>query len=154
MEMSRFKKLVLEVCPSSLLLLTLSLCLSLSLQTVAFSMSSGQIAQMREEFNLMDKDRSGTISMTELRSALARLYLTPHLPSLPPPVVTPLSPSFSGASPEHIENLFHSVDVDGSAEINYNEFVAAAMSKCVSLPFLLLSSRYVCRSLLTDGWVL
>lgn len=34
-----------------------------------------------------------------------------------------------GASPEHIENLFHSVDVDGSAEINYNEFVAAAMSK-------------------------
>jgi calcium-dependent protein kinase len=53
MEMSRFKKLVLE--------------------TVAFSMSSNQIAQMREEFNMMDRDRSGTISMTELRAALARL---------------------------------------------------------------------------------
>lgn len=91
MEMSRFKKLVLE--------------------TVAFSMSSNQIAQMREEFNSLDRDRSGTISMTELRSALARL----------------------GASQEHIENLFHSVDVDGSAEINYNEFVAAAMSKRITI---------------------
>eukprot|EP00604_Paraphysomonas_vestita_P003234 CAMPEP_0174821462 /NCGR_PEP_ID=MMETSP1107-20130205/8403_1 /TAXON_ID=36770 /ORGANISM="Paraphysomonas vestita, Strain GFlagA" /LENGTH=429 /DNA_ID=CAMNT_0016038525 /DNA_START=1230 /DNA_END=2522 /DNA_ORIENTATION=+ len=91
MEMSRFKKLVLE--------------------TVAFSMSSSQISQMREEFNLLDRDRSGTISMTELRSALAKL----------------------GASPEHIENLFHSVDVDGSAEINYNEFVAAAMSKRITI---------------------
>jgi Ca2+-binding EF-hand superfamily protein len=51
--------------------------MTLSPQTVAFSMSSGQIAQMREEFNLMDKDRSGTISMMELRSALARLYVPP-----------------------------------------------------------------------------
>jgi Ca2+-binding EF-hand superfamily protein len=88
-------------------------------------MSSGQIAQMRDEFNLLDKDRSGTISMTELRTALARLYaLLPPLPFL-----SRLTDWRSGASPEHIENLFHSVDVDGSAEINYNEFVAAAMSK-------------------------
>lgn len=89
-------------------------------------MSSSHIAQMREEFNLLDKDRSGTISMSELRSALGRLYALPLSPCLTPT---------SGASPEHIENLFHSVDVDGSAEINYNEFVAAAMSKyAISFP--------------------
>jgi Ca2+-binding EF-hand superfamily protein len=53
-----------------------------------------------------------------------------------PPLLSSVTFASSGASPEHIENLFHSVDVDGSAEINYNEFVAAAMSKYVT-PLLL-----------------
>ena len=113
---------------------------SASSQTVAFSMSSSHIAQMREEFNLLDKDRSGTISMTELRAALGRLYGLPLSPCL---IIT------SGASPEHIENLFHSVDVDGSAEINYNEFVAAAMSK-YALSLLSLSSLWWIRRITID----
>mmetsp|Transcript_19800 Transcript_19800/g.28472 ORF Transcript_19800/g.28472 Transcript_19800/m.28472 type:complete len:659 (-) Transcript_19800:13-1989(-) len=93
-EMSRFKKLILEM--------------------VAFSMSSNQITQMREEFNVIDKDRSGTISMNELRASLAAMS--------------------GGASvTENIEEIFHSVDVDNSAEINYNEFVAAAMCRRITI---------------------
>jgi hypothetical protein len=92
--MSRFKKLVLEM--------------------IAFSMSSNQISQMREEFNTIDRDRSGTISMQELRNSLAAMG--------------------GGATlPENFEEIFHSVDVDNSAEINYNEFVAAAMCRRITI---------------------
>ena len=45
------------------------------MQMIAFSMSSNQITQMREEFNSIDKDRSGTISMQELRTSLAAMYV-------------------------------------------------------------------------------
>lgn len=93
-EMSRFKKLVLEM--------------------IAFSMSSHQITQMREEFNTIDKDRSGTISMHELRTSLAAI-------------------GGGTALPENFEEIFHSVDVDNSAEINYNEFVAAAMCRRITI---------------------
>ena len=39
----------------------------------------------------------------------------------------------SGELPDNFEEIFHSVDVDNSAEINYNEFVAAAMCRRITI---------------------
>lgn len=92
-QMSRFKKLVLEL--------------------VAFTLSSGQISQMREEFNSIDVDKSGTISIGELQKCFHHMENT--------------------VGEGMVEEIFKSVDVDNSAEINYNEFVAAAMCRRITL---------------------
>ena len=75
---------------------------------MAFSLTSGQITNLREDFNSIDKDRSGTISIVELQASMQHVQ---------------------GATKEYVEEIFQSVDIDQSAEINYNEFVAAAMCR-------------------------
>ena len=41
--------------------------------------------------------------------------------------------NLKGELPDNFEEIFHSVDVDNSAEINYNEFVAAAMCRRITI---------------------
>ena len=55
MRLSRFKKLMLEA--------------------VAFSLTPAQISILRTEFNAIDTDRSGTISLVELQEYVAKVSL-------------------------------------------------------------------------------
>ncbi len=63
---------------------------------------------MREEFNAIDIDRSGTISINELQQCFVNI---------------------KDHTSHEVQTIFEQVDVDNSAEINYNEFVAAAMCR-------------------------
>ncbi|CAM9325608.1 unnamed protein product, partial [Ectocarpus fasciculatus] len=84
----------------------------LTLELLAFNMNTTQIAGLREEFNVIDVDGSGTISLEEFKTSLIETH---------------------GLSPEGAEEIFYSVDVDKSTFINYNEFVAAAMGRRISI---------------------
>jgi calcium-dependent protein kinase len=84
------------------------------LQAVAFSLNPSQISILRDEFNNIDKDRSGTISIAELQE-----YITKFSPEL--------SPAANRALTLAAENY------DSNAEINYIEFLAAAMCKRISI---------------------
>ncbi|CAM9591447.1 unnamed protein product [Discosporangium mesarthrocarpum] len=81
---SRFRKLILEIC--------------------AHNMAPRNMVGLRETFEMIDQDNSGTISLKELTS-----HLKNHI-----------------SGPE-AKALFDSVNIDKSAEINYNEFIAATM---------------------------
>jgi calcium-dependent protein kinase len=74
------------------------------LSMMAWSVSPEAQAQLRQQFLLVDKDHSGTITMQELLRAL----------------------------PKHDEEknkaLFNSLDVDSSSEIDYSEFLAATLA--------------------------
>ena len=90
MEMSKFKQLVMGA--------------------VAFTLSPIQIAELREEFHAMDTDKSGTISMSELKQSMAKVH----------------------QDDKHYV-LHQFADYDDDTEIHYHEFVAAAMCKRVSI---------------------
>lgn len=96
LRMSRFKKLMLEV--------------------VAFSLNSTQIAMLRDEFNAIDSDRSGTISMHELQQSMSVAGL-----------------SRNGANVGGITDAFRSMPAEEGVEINYNEFIAAAMCRRIEI---------------------
>lgn len=83
-EFSTFRRLILEVCASNT--------------------APADLAGLRETFESIDKDNSGTISLEELTS-----HLDPHI---------------SGS--EAIQ-LYESVNINKADEINYNEFIAATM---------------------------
>lgn len=84
----------------------------LTLELLAFNMNTSQIASLRDEFNIIDVDGSGTISLDEFKNSLIETH---------------------GLSPEGAEEIFYSVDIDKSTFINYNEFVAAAMGRRISI---------------------
>jgi calcium-dependent protein kinase len=81
----------------------------LMLKVVAFTLNPKQIEQLREDFYAIDTNRNGTISMEELRNALAAKGMAPH-------------ESFKVEDGE-----------DGSIELNYSDFLAAAMLKRVNI---------------------
>jgi calcium-dependent protein kinase len=84
----------------------------LTLELLAFNMNTSQIAGLRQEFNAIDVDSSGTISLEEFKKSLVETH---------------------GLTAEGAEDIFNSVDVDKSTFINYNEFVAAAMGRRISI---------------------
>lgn len=84
----------------------------MTLELLAFNMTSDQISSLREEFFRLDKDGNGTISLTEFKDSLVLRH---------------------GLSEVGIEQLFSSVDVDQNQCINYNEFIAAAMGRRISI---------------------
>ncbi len=94
MEMSKFKQMVMGA--------------------VAFTLSPTQIADLRDEFQSIDTDRSGTISMKELRKSMATI-------------------KGKVGEDESIMSQFHNMDVSDDTEINYNEFVAAAMVQRIAI---------------------
>ena len=55
----------------------------------------------------------------------------------------------AGELPDNFEEIFHSVDVDNSAEINYNEFVAAAMCQRITIDEEKLMLAFPCHSLIS-----
>ena len=81
---------------------------------VAFTLSPQQIAELKEEFHAMDTDHSGTISMQELKKSMA--------------TVRGIS-----VSEEELADMFPEMNEKVDMELNYNDFVAAAMVKRVSI---------------------
>jgi len=81
---------------------------------VAFTLSPIQIAELKEEFHAIDTDHSGTISMAELRKSMATI---------------------KGLSEggDAVSDMFKDMSVSDDAEINYNDFVAAAMVKRIAI---------------------
>lgn len=85
----------------------------LMMKVVAFTLNPKQIEQLREDFYSIDTDRSGTISMDEVKKALLSRNQTA----------------------EQIESSFKALEEAGLAgsEINYSEFLAAAMLKRINI---------------------
>ena len=84
----------------------------LTLELLAFNMNTTQIAGLRDEFNSIDVDGSGTISLEEFKNSVMSAH---------------------GLTDAGAEEIFYSVDVDRNTYINYNEFVAAAMGRRISI---------------------
>lgn len=77
-------------------------------------LSAEEIAELREIFNLVDKDGGGTISKGELAELMATLGVR--------------------ASSEELDVMIREVDIDGNGEIDFNEFVAV-MQRRVDVPY-------------------
>lgn len=86
----------------------------LVMKIVAFSLSPADINSLREAFNFIDSNRNGTISMSELHESIR---------------------SFKGITAEAVDRHFEQVGlyVDKDECLNYNEFIAAAMCKRISI---------------------
>eukprot|EP00903_Cladosiphon_okamuranus_P012731 g11902.t1 len=76
----------------------------LILEVCAYNMPPVELEALRETFESIDKSHSGTISLEELTS-----HIQTHV------------------SGTEAQQLYESIKIDRSAEINYNEFIAATM---------------------------
>ncbi|CAM9510307.1 unnamed protein product [Ectocarpus sp. 13 AM-2016] len=76
-----------------------------ALMVVAYNQSPDKLRELRNEFVDFDTEKNGKISRGEMRTALSQ----------------------RGVSPEEIEELFESLDVDHSGDIHYLEFLAATI---------------------------
>ena len=83
----------------------------LMMKMIAFSLNPAEISQLRNEFHALDIDKSGCISIGALQRSLKL--------SLPTSVLRQHS--------EQIDNI------SSNETLNYNEFVAAAMCKRISI---------------------
>lgn len=85
----------------------------LILKLVAFTLSSSQIEELRADYFAIDTDRNGVVSLGELRSALMR----------------------KNVRQDKIDTIFQSISASGlgEAEINYSDFLAAAMLKRITI---------------------
>ncbi|KAK9805672.1 hypothetical protein WJX72_011131 [[Myrmecia] bisecta] len=79
-----------------------------ALKVIASSMSPEEIAGLRSLFQAMDADRSGTITVEELRESLKK--------------------QGSAVSQEEITSLLSNIDVDANGTIDYEEFLAATVN--------------------------
>ena len=84
----------------------------LTLEAVAYALNFNEMQVLRDDFLKIDKDRSGTVSLAELKKSFEHM---------------------GREIPGNVEEIFQHVDVDQSEEINYNEFIAAAMCKRVTI---------------------
>jgi len=73
------------------------------------SLSDEELAEFREIFNLVDKDRGGTITKEELGELMDTLGID--------------------ATPDEIDLMIHEIDEDNSGEIDFDEFVAVMSRK-------------------------
>lgn len=71
-------------------------------------LTADQIAGFKETFDLFDKDGSGSISASELKSVMISLGLSP--------------------TDEEVDDLVNEIDIDGNNTIEFNEFLTL-MSK-------------------------
>ncbi|KAL2895315.1 Calcium-dependent protein kinase 29 [Bienertia sinuspersici] len=81
----------------------------LALKVMAENLSDEEIKGLKEMFNNMDSDRSGTITLEELKHGLARLG--------------------SRLTESEIKQLMEAADVDKSGTIDYMEFITATMHR-------------------------
>ncbi|KAL9395144.1 hypothetical protein Peur_014429 [Populus x canadensis] len=81
----------------------------LALKVIAENLSEEEIKGLRQMFNNMDTDRSGTITYEELKSGLLRLG--------------------SKLTEEEIKQLMDGADVDNNGTIDYVEFITATMHR-------------------------
>eukprot|EP00930_Biecheleria_cincta_P001397 TRINITY_DN102538_c0_g1_i1.p1 TRINITY_DN102538_c0_g1~~TRINITY_DN102538_c0_g1_i1.p1 ORF type:complete len:558 (-),score=88.40 TRINITY_DN102538_c0_g1_i1:5-1594(-) len=92
-----------------------------SLTAMAWSLTSDDCKELREDFLAMDTDNSGTISLSEFREAIGNKY------------------EIKG---EQIEQAFANLDAAGNHEIHYTEFLAAMVSTRINLHEGLLRSTF------------
>jgi len=78
----------------------------LALEVIAFSTPPGKLEELRLLFQKMDTDDSGTINMAEFKDAMAKQ----NIPN------------------DRIEQIFNSIDVSRNGEVDYTEFLAAAIN--------------------------
>lgn len=81
----------------------------LALKVIAENLSEEEIKGLRQMFNNMDTDRSGTITYEELKSGLSRLG--------------------SKLTEVEIKQLMDGADVDNNGTIDYVEFITATMHR-------------------------
>lgn len=80
----------------------------MGLMAMAKTLTTEEITGLREMFISFDTDNSGTITINELQKGLAK--------------------KGAGATSSEINELMKSMDVDGSGELDYEEFIAATLS--------------------------
>mmetsp|Transcript_133923 Transcript_133923/g.244273 ORF Transcript_133923/g.244273 Transcript_133923/m.244273 type:complete len:565 (+) Transcript_133923:56-1750(+) len=83
-----------------------------ALTALAMQLTNQQLSDVREQFLCLDSDGNGTISKEELLNNIEAI-----------------APSSVGDVREWAESVFDSIDTDGSKEIDYTEWVAAAMNE-------------------------
>jgi calcium-dependent protein kinase len=81
-----------------------------ALTAMAMQLADTQLREVREQFQSIDKDHDGSISVDELRAYF----------------------DLTGAPPEvdmdsYVASIFDAVDIDGDGKLDYSEFCAAAM---------------------------
>nr|AGJ83805.1 calcium-dependent protein kinase 1a [Vitis amurensis] len=81
----------------------------LALKVIAENLSEEDIKGLKQMFNNMDTDRSGTITFEELKTGLSRLG--------------------SKLSELEIKQLMDAVDVDRNGTLDYTEFITATMQR-------------------------
>nr|CAD70165.1 calcium-dependent protein kinase [Landoltia punctata] len=81
----------------------------MALKVIAESLSEEEIKGLRQMFQNMDTDQSGTITYEELKTGLARLG--------------------SRLSEAEVKQLMDAADVDGNGSIDYIEFITATMHR-------------------------
>lgn len=83
-----------------------------SLQYLASQMDEKDISNLVTEFNKLDADGDGEISIDEFKTAISKLHRN---------------------SAEEIEAVFKQLDADKNGSINYTEFIAATMNQSIYL---------------------
>jgi len=91
------------------------------LEMMAWSLSSEERAEVRQSFIAMDKTRSGTITLGELKTALESKFQVPD---------------------EEAQIIFSALDSNHDDEIHYSDFLAAMVSTRIKLHDELLSSTF------------
>jgi len=86
----------------------------LALRHVAMTYSDEEIRDIRDQFSLMDKDGTGTLSLDEMIQALQNMQLGENQTRNP-------------IGEEEIKEIVKAMDYDGDGEIDYMEFVTAAL---------------------------
>uniref|UniRef100_A0A0E0KTV1 non-specific serine/threonine protein kinase n=1 Tax=Oryza punctata TaxID=4537 RepID=A0A0E0KTV1_ORYPU len=81
----------------------------LALKIIAENLSSEEIMGLKQMFHNMDTDKSGTITLEELKVGLTKLG--------------------SKINEAEVQKLMEAVDVDKSGSIDYSEFLAAMINK-------------------------
>ncbi|CCK71480.1 uncharacterized protein KNAG_0H00640 [Huiozyma naganishii CBS 8797] len=71
---------------------------------MAAHLTAEQIQEFRDAFDLFDKDKSGSISASELTTVMKSLGLTP--------------------SEDEVRDLMNEIDQDGNNEIDFDEFLS------------------------------
>jgi calcium-dependent protein kinase len=84
----------------------------LALRHVAMTYSDEEIRDIRDQFSLMDKDGTGTLSLDEMIQALQNMQA---------------GEGRSSIGEDEIKEIVTAMDYDGDGEIDYMEFVTAAL---------------------------
>merc|ERR1712190_582150 len=82
------------------------------MSVMAWSLSNEDRAKVRSSFIQIDKNQSGTITMFELKTVLAKQF---------------------DVTDEEMRKIFDALDAGNSDEINYTEFLAAMVSSRISM---------------------